>query len=115
MSTAISAEELLAGSSLTRDITLATRIPAGMLQGALMLWRMNKSKKSGRPILSYGGSLQGRMLMLAHEKGVPIRTETGVVELVEEDGRVTGVVVERPKPSRSARTSVDTSGPRPSS
>ena len=78
----------------TRDITLATRTPAGMLQGATLLWRMNKSKKSGRPILSYGGSLQGRMLMLAAEKGVPIRTNTGVVELVEEDGRITGVVVE---------------------
>jgi 3-oxosteroid 1-dehydrogenase len=78
----------------TRDITLATRTPAGMLQGALMLWRMRRGRKTGKPILSYGGSLQGRMLMAASDKGVPIRTETGVVDLVEENGRIVGVIAE---------------------
>jgi 3-oxosteroid 1-dehydrogenase len=78
----------------TRNITLATRTLPGMIQGAKMLLRMRRAARTGKPMLSYGGSLQGRMLMLAHAKGVPIRTETGVVELVEEEGRVIGVVAE---------------------
>ncbi|CAN7191213.1 FAD-dependent oxidoreductase [Phenylobacterium sp. LjRoot225] len=79
----------------TRDITLATRTLPGMIQGAMLLWRMRKAARTGKPILSYGGSLQGRMLMVAAEKGIPIRTETGVVDLIEEDGRVVGVIAER--------------------
>jgi 3-oxosteroid 1-dehydrogenase len=78
----------------TRDITLATRTPAGMLAGMKVLWRLRRAAKTGKPLLSYGGSLQGRLLMLAHEKGVAIRTDTGVVDLIEEDGRITGVVAE---------------------
>jgi 3-oxosteroid 1-dehydrogenase len=78
----------------TRNITLATRTLPGMIEGAKMLLRMRRAAKTGKPMLSYGGSLQGRMLMLAHAKGVPIRTETGAVELIEEAGRVTGVVAE---------------------
>lgn len=78
----------------TRNITLATRTLPGMIQGARMLLRMRKAAKTGKPMLSYGGSLQGRMLMLASEKGVPIRTETGVVELIEETGRIVGVIAE---------------------
>lgn len=79
----------------TRNITLATRTLAGMIQGAKMLWRLRQMAKRGKPILSYGGSLQGRLLMIADRMGVDFRTNTGVVELVEEDGRITGVVAER--------------------
>jgi 3-oxosteroid 1-dehydrogenase len=78
----------------TRNITLATRTLPGMIQGARMLLRLRRGAKTGKPMLSYGGSLQGRMLMLADQKGVPIRTETGVVELIEEGGRIAGVVAE---------------------
>lgn len=78
----------------TRDITLATRTPAGMLAGMKVLWRLRRATKTGKPLLSYGGSLQGRLLMIAHAKGVAFRTDTGVVDLIEEDGRITGVVAE---------------------
>ena len=78
----------------TRNITLATRTLAGMWQGIKLLWRFRQMKKRGKPILSYGGSLQGRMLMLADKAGIDMRTGTGVVELVEENGRITGVVAE---------------------
>jgi 3-oxosteroid 1-dehydrogenase len=77
-----------------RQITLATRTVSGMWEGVKLLMRIRKTKKTGKPILSFGGSLQGRMLMLADQYGVPIRTNTGVVELVEENGRITGVVAE---------------------
>src|SRR5947207_6639391 len=78
----------------TRDSTLATRTLAGMWQGIKLLRRFRQMKKRGKPILSYGGSLQGRMLMLADKAGIDMRTSTGVVELAEEDGRITGVVAE---------------------
>jgi 3-oxosteroid 1-dehydrogenase len=79
----------------TRNITLATRTLAGMIQGAKLLWQLRRMKQRGKPILSYGGSLQGRLLMIADGMGVPFRTSTGVVELIEEDGRIAGVVAEQ--------------------
>ena len=78
----------------TRDITLATRTPAGMIQGLKLLWRMSRDRRRGKPTLSYGGALQGRLLMIADRMGVPFRTQTGVVDLIEEGGRVVGVVAE---------------------
>lgn len=79
----------------TRNITLATRTPRGMWEGLKLLRRLKQAAKTGKPILSYGGALQGRMLMLADAKGVAIKTGTGVVELIEQDGRIIGVVAER--------------------
>jgi 3-oxosteroid 1-dehydrogenase len=79
----------------TRNITLATRTPRGMWEGVKLLWRLRQTQKRGKPILSYGGSLQGRMLMLAYKAGVDMRANTGVVELVEEEGRIVGVVVDQ--------------------
>ena len=76
------------------NITLATRTPKGMWEGAKLLLRMWLIKKRGKPILSFGGSLQGRMLMLAHQAGIDMRASHGVVELIEEDGRIAGVVAD---------------------
>jgi 3-oxosteroid 1-dehydrogenase len=78
----------------TRNITLATRTLAGMIQGAKLLWRFRQIRRRGKPILSYGGALQGRLLMLADRAGIEFRTDTGVVDLVQEDGRIVGVVAE---------------------
>jgi len=77
-----------------RQITLATRTPGGMWEGLKLLWRFRKMRKTGKPIMSFGGALQGRLLMLADKYGVPIRTDHAVTELVEEDGRITGVITE---------------------
>jgi 3-oxosteroid 1-dehydrogenase len=79
----------------TRNITLATRTPRGMWEGVKLLWRFRQIKRRGKPILSYGGSLQGRMLMLADAAGLDMRTGMGVVELIEEDGRIAGVIAEQ--------------------
>ena len=79
----------------TRNITLATRTPRGMWEGLKLLRRLKQAAKTGKPILSYGGALQGRMLMLADAKGIAIKTGTGVVELIEQNGRIIGVVAER--------------------
>ncbi|WP_044564042.1 FAD-binding protein [Azospirillum sp. B4] len=77
----------------TRNITLATRTLKGMWEGVKLLLRLRRMARTGKPILSYGGALQGRMLMLSEAKGVPIRTNCGIVDLVEEEGRIIGVVV----------------------
>ena len=77
-----------------REITLATRTPGGMWEGLKLLYRLRRAQKTGKPILSFGGALQGRMLMLADKYSVPIRTNCGVVELIEEDGRIMGVIAE---------------------
>ncbi len=78
----------------TRNITLATRTLRGMWEGVKLLRRLRRTAKTGKPLLSYGGSLQGRMLILANAKGVPIRTSANVLELIEEDRRIVGVFVE---------------------
>jgi len=78
----------------TRNISLATRTPRGMWEGAKLMWRIWQGNRRGKPILSYGGALQGRMLMLAERAGVLIRTDTGVVDLIETGGRITGVIAE---------------------
>jgi 3-oxosteroid 1-dehydrogenase len=75
-------------------IGLATRTPKGMWEGMKLLFRMWLVKRRGKPLLSFGGALQGRLLMLADRAGVEFRTNTGVVELIEENGRITGVVAE---------------------
>ena len=65
-----------------------------MLAGIKLLLRMKLVQWRGKPILSFGGALQGRMLMLADKAGVDMRTEHGVIDLIEENGRVVGVVAE---------------------
>ena len=89
----------------TRNITLATRTVAGMIQGAKLLWRFRQIRRRGKPILSYGGALQGRLLMLADKAGIEFRTDTGVVDLVQEDGRIVGVVAEHEGRRRRIRAS----------
>jgi 3-oxosteroid 1-dehydrogenase len=78
----------------TRNITLAARTPKGMIEGLKLLWRMRQERRRGLPILSYGGALQGRLLMIAERLGASFRTGVGVVDLIEENGRVVGVVTE---------------------
>lgn len=78
----------------TRNITLATRTLAGMREGVKLLWRSWLAARRGKPILSFGASLQGRLLMLADKAGVEFRTNTGVADLIEEDGRIIGVIAE---------------------
>ena len=76
-------------------IGLATRTPRGMLEGMKLLFRLWLVKRRGVPILSFGGALQGRLLMLADKAGIDMRLGHAIVDLIEEDGRITGVVAER--------------------
>ncbi|MCB2048506.1 MAG: FAD-dependent oxidoreductase [Novosphingobium sp.] len=57
-------------------------------------WRMMLQKLRKADILSQGSALQGRMLKLALERGVPVLLEAPVLDLIVERGRVAGVVVD---------------------
>jgi 3-oxosteroid 1-dehydrogenase len=67
--------------------------------------RMGLAKVLGQDWAAAGIALQSRMLELALRKGVEIRTEVPVTALIEEDGAVVGVVVEKAgKPWRIGAT-----------
>jgi 3-oxosteroid 1-dehydrogenase len=55
-------------------------------------FQMALAKILGRDWSAAGVALQARMLQLALKAGVDIRTNSGVSELIEEDGVITGVV-----------------------
>jgi 3-oxosteroid 1-dehydrogenase len=78
----------------SRQAMLAKRTPEGLL-GALRLgFRMAGMKLSGKQLVGMGAAIQGRMLQAALREGVDIRLETPVRELVEEGGRIVGVIAE---------------------
>ncbi len=52
-------------------------------------------KLTGKHWVTAGGALQGRMLQASLKAGLDIRLETGVKEVVIENGKATGVVVEK--------------------
>lgn len=53
------------------------------------------NKLLGKTIRGAGNALQGRLYQIVLRKKIPIWTETPVVDLIVEDGRVAGVVAER--------------------
>lgn len=57
--------------------------------------RIIKSKLLGQDLVGTGAAIQGRMLQMAVRHNIDIRTNAGVTELVEENGRITGVVSEK--------------------
>ena len=56
---------------------------------------MGLAKLTGAHWVTAGAALQGRMLQAALKAGIDIRTDSPVRELVEEDGRITGVLTEK--------------------
>lgn len=50
------------------------------------------AKLTGKHYVTAGAALQGRMFQAALKAGVGFRTDCAVTELVEEDGRITGVI-----------------------
>src|SRR3546814_11202368 len=65
--------------------------------------RMIRNKILGIHQVGSGAAIQGRMLKMALDHHVDIRTEMGVTDLVEEQGRIVGVITEKDgKPWRIA-------------
>lgn len=75
-----------------RQLMLMKRAFVGKVAALKVGLRMAKSKLLGQDLVGAGTAIQGRMLKMALDHGVDIRTEAGVTELVEESGRIVGVV-----------------------
>jgi len=60
-----------------------------------VIWRTLNTRLRGKHLTTAGQALQGQMLHTALQAGVEVRTECGVRELILENERVTGVVVEK--------------------
>ncbi|MBB4615458.1 FAD-binding protein [Novosphingobium sp. ERN07] len=78
-----------------RQLMLMKRMGVGKLAALKVGLRMAKSKILGQDLVGAGTAIQGRMLKMALDHKVDIRTEAGVADLVEENGRVVGVVSNR--------------------
>ncbi|SFG25451.1 3-oxosteroid 1-dehydrogenase [Novosphingobium sp. CF614] len=65
----------------------------GKAKTVQVLMRALDARLRGKALLSAGAALQGRMLLAALNRGCDIRTNAGLEELAERNGRVTGAVV----------------------
>lgn len=66
-----------------------------LLAGIQIVTRLAKERLIGRNMTGGGAALQGRMLQAALKAGVDIRANSGVKDLIVENGAVKGVVVKR--------------------
>jgi len=57
--------------------------------------RIARNKLLGRKQVGTGAAIQGRMLKMALDHDLDIRINSGVTELIEEGGRITGVVTQK--------------------
>ncbi|HEY6131538.1 MAG TPA: FAD-binding protein, partial [Halioglobus sp.] len=62
---------------------------------ARIIGRTIVSRLSGKHLTTAGQALQGQMLLAATRAGVDVRLDAGVKRLLLEDGRITGVVIEK--------------------
>lgn len=82
-------------------LTLAKRTWKGRFAALRLTLRMLRDKLLRRRTVGSGMALQGRMLQVALREDIPIRLLTEMIELIEEDGRVTGA---RVRDARGERT-----------
>lgn len=78
-----------------RRLMLMKRNWDGKLAALAVGMRMIKGKLLGREYVGAGTAIQGRMLQMALRQNVDIRINSGVTELVEQDGRIAGVVAQK--------------------
>ena len=62
---------------------------------ARIIGRTLLSRLSGKHLVTAGQALQGQMLHRAVQVGTDIRVNAGVKQLLQENGRITGVVIEK--------------------
>lgn len=79
----------------SRNLQLMKRSWAGKLAAVRLGLRMTGAKLLGKKLVGMGAAIQGRMLQMALTQGADIRLDSPVGELVEENGRITGVVTEK--------------------
>ncbi len=81
--------------SESKHLTLMKVTWAGKFAAVKIGLRLLSDKLLGRHHVGSGAAIQGRMLKMALDHKVDIRVNAGVTELVEEGGRIVGVVSTR--------------------
>lgn len=76
-------------------LILATRTIKGALTAIKVGYRIAKTKLMGTEYAGQGAAIQGWMLLTALKAGIDIRTNCPTIDLVVENGKVTGVIVMR--------------------
>lgn len=75
----------------SRSLGHYNRSPAAFAVAVRVVLRTLAARARGQDLLTNGASLIAQLLRVAVERGIPIWTEAPLVDLVVEDGRVTGV------------------------
>jgi 3-oxosteroid 1-dehydrogenase len=99
-------KDKLASFPLTADMPIESRDSVALFtamttwRGKLMAARVGlrflfQKKLLGKEMRGAGNALQGRLFQIALRKQIPIWTEAPVRDLIVENGRVAGVIVER--------------------
>jgi len=76
----------------SRQAMLAKKTLTGFLAAMRLGLRMAGMKLTGKQLVGMGTAIQGRMLQAALRANVDVRVNSPVEDLIEEDGRVAGVV-----------------------
>jgi len=82
-------------TSEAQRLLLMKRTSAGAKMAAQLGARVAVQKVTRRDVVGSGGSLQGRMLQIALRMGVEIWTETMLLDLDMQNGKVVGAYLER--------------------
>lgn len=82
-------------TSEAQRLLLMKRTSAGAKMAAQLAARVAIQKVTRRDVVGSGGSLQGRMLQIALRMGVEIWTETMLLDLDMQNGKVVGAHLER--------------------
>lgn len=75
------------------QLPLMKRLPSAKMVLLKVAGRIILDRLTGKRRTTAGQALQGQMLLAATKAGVEIRNNSGVKQLIVDDGRVTGVVV----------------------
>ncbi|WP_375398833.1 FAD-dependent oxidoreductase [uncultured Sphingomonas sp.] len=72
-------------------MSLAGRTIRGKLMAARVAVRSLRQKLAGAPLYFRGAALQARMLLAVRRRGIDLRANMAVADLIEEGGRIAGV------------------------
>ncbi len=78
------------------DLTLAKRTWRGKVTAMTIALRVVRERLTGQKLMCRGAAVQGRMLKMVLAQKVPILLNTGVKELIQENGSVVGVRAQDP-------------------
>ncbi|WP_067461398.1 FAD-binding protein [Actinomadura macra] len=85
------------------DLAMAKRTWRGRRASLVAAWRVSSNLVRRRHMATGGRALVARLRMALKDAGIPLWLETTMTDLVERDGRVTGIVVERDGGTRRIR------------